>query len=57
MNADVSACASSGSALQTTQPNWIECQRTVRRLQASIVKVTCLVAGSGFAYTRGFATA
>ena len=50
MNADASAGASSGSALQTTQPNWIECQRTVRRPQASIVKVTCLAAWSGFAH-------
>ena len=50
MNADLSACASSGRAIHATQTNWIECPRTVRRLQASIVKVTWLVAWSGSAH-------
>ena len=50
MNAELSACASSGSALQATRPNRIECQRTVRRPQASIVKATCQVAWSGSAH-------
>ena len=50
MNADLSACASSGRAVHATQPNWIECPRTVRRLQASIVKATCLVAWFGSAH-------
>jgi hypothetical protein len=50
MNADLSACASSGRARHANQINWIECRRTVRRLQASIVKATCLVAWSGSAH-------
>ena len=50
MNADLSACASSGRAIHATQTNWIECPRTVRRLQASMVKATRLVAWSGSAH-------
>ncbi len=50
MNAELSVCAYSGSALQATQPNWIECQRTVKRPQASIVKATCQVPWSGSAH-------
>ncbi len=50
MNADLSACASSGRAIHATQSNWIECPCTVRRLQISIVKATCLVAWAGSAH-------
>ena len=47
MNADLFACASSGGAIHATQLNWVECSRTERRQQASIVKATCLGAWSG----------
>ena len=46
MNTDLSACASSGRARRANQINWVECRRTVRRLQAGMVKATCLVAWS-----------
>src|SRR5208283_2276387 len=40
MNADRTACASSGRATTWDQINWTQCKRQVRRLQARIVKAT-----------------
>ncbi|HEV2395683.1 MAG TPA: group II intron reverse transcriptase/maturase [Candidatus Sulfotelmatobacter sp.] len=40
MNATHLACASSGPTSQWDQTNWLHCERTVRRLQARIVKAT-----------------
>jgi RNA-directed DNA polymerase len=40
MNAEQSACASSGSVTPWNQTDWHECERKVRRLQARIVKAT-----------------
>jgi RNA-directed DNA polymerase len=40
MNADQTACASSGKATAWEQINWTQCERHVRRLQARIVKAT-----------------
>lgn len=40
MNAEQSACASSGSESQWNQIDWSQCDRQVRRLQARIVKAT-----------------
>jgi len=40
MNVDSSMCAPSGKAAHWKQINWIQCERTVRRLQARIVKAT-----------------
>jgi RNA-directed DNA polymerase len=40
MNAEQSACASSGKTDQWEQLDWIHCERKVRRLQARIVKAT-----------------
>jgi RNA-directed DNA polymerase len=40
MNADQTACASSGKATAWDQINWTQCARNVRRLQARIVKAT-----------------
>jgi|HubBroStandDraft_1064217.scaffolds.fasta_scaffold99633_2 hypothetical protein len=39
MNVDLSMCASSGKATHWNQTNWFKCERKVRKLQASIVKV------------------
>ena len=60
MNADLSACASSGRARRANQINWVECPRTVRRLQAGIVKVLSRPRGwsrGPALLTQGFATA
>ena len=40
MNAEQSACASSGNESQWNQIDWNQCDRQVRRLQARIVKAT-----------------
>ena len=40
MNADKTACASSGQATAWKQIDWSKCERQVRRLQARIVKAT-----------------
>src|SRR5260370_10356717 len=40
MNADKTACASSGKATAWDQIDWLKCERQVRRLQARIVKAT-----------------
>ena len=40
MNADQTACASSGKASAWEQVDWSRCERQVRRLQARIVKAT-----------------
>ena len=40
MNADQTACASSGKATAWDQIDWPKCERHVRRLQARIVKAT-----------------
>src|SRR5579862_933047 len=40
MNADKTACASSGKATAWEQIDWPKCERQVRRLQARIVKAT-----------------
>jgi RNA-directed DNA polymerase len=40
MNAELSACASSGKATAWEQIGWSQCERRVRRLQARIVKAT-----------------
>src|SRR5262245_23773097 len=40
MNADQTACASSGKASAWDQVDWPQCERQVRRLQARIVKAT-----------------
>ncbi len=40
MNAEQSACASSGKANAWEQLDWSQCERNVRRLQARIVKAT-----------------
>ncbi len=40
MNADKTACASSGKATAWDQIDWPKCERQVRRLQARIVKAT-----------------
>lgn len=40
MNAEQSACASSGTATHWDQIDWARCHRQVRRLQARIVKAT-----------------
>ena len=40
MNADQSACASSGKTTAWDQIDWPQCERQVRRLQARIVKAT-----------------
>jgi len=40
MNAEQSACASSGNDTLWNQTDWHECERKVRRLQARIVKAT-----------------
>lgn len=40
MNAEQSACASSGKASTRDQIDWPKCERPVRRLQARIVKAT-----------------
>jgi RNA-directed DNA polymerase len=40
MNADKTACASSGIATAWEQVDWTHCERNVRRLQARIVKAT-----------------
>ncbi len=40
MNAEQSACASSGTATAWEQIRWTHCERQVRRLQARIVKAT-----------------
>ena len=40
MNAEQSACASSGRTNAWNQINWSQCERNVRRLQARIVKAT-----------------
>jgi RNA-directed DNA polymerase len=40
MNAEQSVCASSGPATAWEQTDWPKCERTVRRLQARIVKAT-----------------
>src|SRR6202165_90422 len=40
MNAEQSACASSGRKAPWNQINWAQCQQRVRRLQARIVKAT-----------------
>jgi RNA-directed DNA polymerase len=40
MNADSSACASSGQAEHWEQIDWPQCERQARRLQARIVKAT-----------------
>ncbi len=40
MNADQSACASSGNVTTWEQIDWTQCERHVRRLQARIVKAT-----------------
>ena len=40
MNAEQSACASSGSESHWNQIDWSQCDRQVRRLQARIVKAT-----------------
>lgn len=40
MNAEQSACASSGKAATWEQIDWSQCERRVRRLQARIVKAT-----------------
>ncbi|MFZ0826943.1 MAG: group II intron reverse transcriptase/maturase [Verrucomicrobiia bacterium] len=40
MNAEQSACASSGNGSQWNQLDWNQCERQVRRLQARIVKAT-----------------
>src|SRR6185503_2065353 len=40
MNAEQSACASSGKATLWDQIEWAKCERKVRRLQARIVKAT-----------------
>src|SRR5437870_5015514 len=40
MNAEQSACASSGKATAWDQIDWPKCARQVRRLQARIVKAT-----------------
>ena len=40
MNAEQSACASSGTATAWEQIDWTQCERQVRRLQARIVKAT-----------------
>lgn len=40
MNAEPSACASSGNATRWNQFDWLQCERKVRRLQARIVKAT-----------------
>jgi RNA-directed DNA polymerase len=40
MNAEQSACASSGNESQWNQIDWGQCERQVRRLQARIVKAT-----------------
>jgi RNA-directed DNA polymerase len=40
MNAEQSACASSGKATAWDQIDWAKCERQIRRLQARIVKAT-----------------
>jgi RNA-directed DNA polymerase len=40
MNAEKSACASSGKVNTWEQIHWPECEQNVRRLQARIVKAT-----------------
>jgi RNA-directed DNA polymerase len=40
MNADNTVCASSGNVTAWDQIDWPHCERTVRRLQARIVKAT-----------------
>ena len=40
MNAEQSACASSGRTNAWNQIDWSQCERNVRRLQARIVKAT-----------------
>src|SRR5437773_6341421 len=40
MNADKTACASSGKTTAWDQLDWPKCERQVRRLQARIVKAT-----------------
>jgi RNA-directed DNA polymerase len=40
MNAEQSACASSGGESQWNQLDWNQCERQIRRLQARIVKAT-----------------
>ena len=40
MNADKTACASSGKTVTWEQIDWTQCERRVRRLQARIVKAT-----------------
>lgn len=40
MNAEQSACASSGKASAWNQIDWSKCERNVRRLQARIIKAT-----------------
>ena len=40
MNAEQSACASSGEMNAWEQTDWSQCERQVRRLQARIVKAT-----------------
>ena len=42
MNTDSSVCASSGKAEHWEQIDWPECERHARRLQARIVKVSCI---------------
>jgi RNA-directed DNA polymerase len=40
MNADQTACASSGKATAWDQIDWPKCERQVKRLQARSVKAT-----------------
>jgi RNA-directed DNA polymerase len=47
MNAEQSACASSGKTDAWEQLDWPQCERNVRRLQARIVKVSSRQHGRG----------
>jgi hypothetical protein len=51
MNADKTACASSGRTTHANQFDWFQCARPVNRLQVHIVKVTWeFLARTGFAH-------